>query len=91
MLPGKPGRSRPVVLVTGAARRIGRAIALHLAAHGWDLALHYRGSAAEAEATRRSAMPGARAETFAADLADEAAVRGPAAGGAGASAASTRW
>ncbi|HPM67703.1 MAG TPA: short-chain dehydrogenase, partial [Piscinibacter sp.] len=32
--------SRPVVLVTGAARRIGRAIALDLAAHGFDIALH---------------------------------------------------
>ncbi|MBS0436642.1 MAG: short-chain dehydrogenase, partial [Proteobacteria bacterium] len=29
---------RPVVLVTGAARRIGRAIALDLAAHGHDIA-----------------------------------------------------
>ena len=30
--------SRPVVLVTGAARRLGRAIALDLGAHGWDVA-----------------------------------------------------
>jgi NAD(P)-dependent dehydrogenase (short-subunit alcohol dehydrogenase family) len=42
---------RPVALVTGGARRIGRAIALELAAHGWDVALHYRESAAEAQAT----------------------------------------
>lgn len=42
--------SRPVALITGGARRIGAAIArgLHLA--GFDLAVHYRGSAAEAEA-----------------------------------------
>jgi NAD(P)-dependent dehydrogenase (short-subunit alcohol dehydrogenase family) len=37
-----------IVLITGAARRIGRAIALDLAAAGWDVAVHYRGSAAEA-------------------------------------------
>jgi hypothetical protein len=42
---------RPVALVTGGARRLGRAIALELAAHGWDVALHYRESAAEAQAT----------------------------------------
>ena len=49
---------RPVALVTGAARRIGRAITLHLAAHGWDVVLHHRGSAqgaADAEATAAEA------------------------------------
>lgn len=35
---------RPVVLITGAARRVGAAIARHLHAHGFDLALHYRRS-----------------------------------------------
>ena len=39
--------SRPVALVTGAARRIGAAIARRLHREGWDLALHYRSSAAE--------------------------------------------
>jgi type IV secretion system protein VirB10 len=33
---GQATGPRPVVLVTGAARRIGRAITLHLAAHGWE-------------------------------------------------------
>jgi NAD(P)-dependent dehydrogenase (short-subunit alcohol dehydrogenase family) len=68
-----PHSARPVVLVTGAARRLGRAIALHLAATGWDLAVHYRGSEADALQTARDAGAlGARAEIFAADLADEA-------------------
>ena len=42
----------PVVLVTGAARRIGAAIACHLHARGYAVALHYRGSQAEAVALR---------------------------------------
>jgi NAD(P)-dependent dehydrogenase (short-subunit alcohol dehydrogenase family) len=63
---------RPLVLVTGAARRLGRAIALELGAHGWDVALHHRRSRAEADATVRALRErGARADTFAADLADE--------------------
>ena len=64
---------RPVVLVTGAARRLGRAIALDLAAHGWDVAVHYRGSADAAAQTAADARAlGARAHAFAANLADEA-------------------
>ena len=43
-----PSEHRPVVLVTGAARRIGAAIARHLHAHGWNVALHYRTSATAA-------------------------------------------
>lgn len=66
--------SRPVVLVTGSARRLGRAIALDLARHGWDVAVHYRGSEAEArEVVAEAQALGARAEAFAADLSDEAA------------------
>ena len=37
------------VLVTGAAKRLGRAIALDLAAAGWNVAIHYNGSSTEAE------------------------------------------
>jgi NAD(P)-dependent dehydrogenase (short-subunit alcohol dehydrogenase family) len=69
--------SRPVALVTGSAQRIGRAIALELAAHGWDIAVHYRHSAASAAQTVAALREaGARAEAFAADLADEAACEG---------------
>ncbi len=65
-----------MVLVTGAARRVGRAIALELAAHGFDLALHAHQTSAEAAETRSEALLlGARAEVFAADLADESACR----------------
>ena len=68
--------SRPVVLVTGAARRVGRAMALDLAGHGFDVAVHYRGSADEAQATARDCADlGARAQTFQADLSDESAAR----------------
>jgi NAD(P)-dependent dehydrogenase (short-subunit alcohol dehydrogenase family) len=68
--------SRPVALVTGAARRLGRAIALELARHGFDIALHYRGSAADAQATVAELRAcGVRADTFQADLAIEADCR----------------
>jgi NAD(P)-dependent dehydrogenase (short-subunit alcohol dehydrogenase family) len=76
---------RPVVLVTGSARRIGRSIALDLAAHGWDVAVHCRGAQDEACDTAAALRAlGARAEVLSADLADEAATRAlvPAAVGA---------
>ncbi|HET9977461.1 MAG TPA: SDR family oxidoreductase [Burkholderiaceae bacterium] len=76
MTPATPS-SRPTVLVTGAARRIGRAIAHELARAGFDLALHYRasGEAAHALAEEMRGAFGVRAECFGADLADEAACR----------------
>ncbi|MDM7932551.1 SDR family oxidoreductase [Tabrizicola sp.] len=60
-------------LVTGAGRRLGRAMALYLARRGHDLALHYAASRDEAEAvaTEIRAM-GRRAATFQADLLVEA-------------------
>jgi NAD(P)-dependent dehydrogenase (short-subunit alcohol dehydrogenase family) len=63
-------------LITGSARRLGREIALELARHGWDLALHYRHSEADVMATQADAQTlGAATATFMADLADEAACR----------------
>jgi len=41
--------SRPVALVTGGARRIGRAIVEDLAANGWAVAIHYNRSRDDAE------------------------------------------
>jgi NAD(P)-dependent dehydrogenase (short-subunit alcohol dehydrogenase family) len=62
-------------LVTGAARRIGRALALDLAAQGWAVAVHYNGSVDEAESVVAEARArGARAEAIQADLLDRAAV-----------------
>ena len=66
---------RPRALITGAATRVGRAIALDLASTGWDVVIHYNGSSAEAEETASEARAkGARAATIAADLLDEAQV-----------------
>ena len=53
------------VLVTGAAKRIGRGIALHLAKHGFRVAIHYHDSEVEA---RRTAEECGGAELFCANL-----------------------
>ena len=60
------------VLVTGAAKRLGRAIALHLAGAGWNVAIHYHGSAAEAEDVAAAARAlGVKAATLKANLSRE--------------------
>ena len=70
-----PG-ARGAALVTGAGRRIGRAIALRLAQAGFDIAVHYRSDLASANevATAIQAL-GRRAVALRADLADEVAAR----------------
>ncbi len=56
-----------VVLITGAARGIGRAIAQQFAQHGATVALHYHSQQAEAEKTL-AALPGAGHTLFQADI-----------------------
>lgn len=69
------GRPTRTVLITGAARRIGRAIALDMARDGWAVAIHFRRSEAEAEVLRREIeVAGGTAALFAADLQDFAAL-----------------
>ncbi len=64
-------------LVTGAGRRVGRAIAVGLARAGCDVAVHYHASPADAEATARDIRSaGRRAELLDADLRDARAARG---------------
>ncbi len=59
-------------LVTGGAKRLGRAMALALAEAGFDVAIHYAASAEEAEATARDIRAlGRRAATLRADLGRE--------------------
>ena len=60
------------VLVTGAAKRLGRAIALDLAGDGWNLAIHYNGSSADAEEVAAQARAkGVKAALVQADFARE--------------------
>jgi pteridine reductase len=63
-----------VALVTGAARRIGAAIALRLSRSGCGVAVHYRDSEAEAHAVVASCRAAnADADMLRADLADDSA------------------
>ena len=60
------------VLVTGAAKRLGRAIALDLAAQGWNVALHYNASQADAQSAADAIRAlGRRAAIVKADLGKE--------------------
>lgn len=60
-------------LVTGAGVRIGRAIVLDLARHGWSVAIHHHGSAEPAqELVGEIAAAGGRAVALEGDLSDEA-------------------
>lgn len=63
-------------IVTGAAKRIGRAIALGLAEAGYAVAVHHLQSHAEADAVvREITASGGRAVSLACDLANEAEVQ----------------
>ena len=68
-----PAPALPRALVTGSGRRIGRAMALYLAGRGYDVAVHFAGSADGAEDTAAAIRAqGHRAVTLQADLLDEA-------------------
>ncbi|NBS14409.1 MAG: SDR family NAD(P)-dependent oxidoreductase, partial [Verrucomicrobia bacterium] len=43
--------SRPVILITGASRGLGRGVALSMAPEGYDLAIHYASNSQAAEET----------------------------------------
>lgn len=61
--------------MTGAARRIGRAVALDLAGHGWAVAVHYNRSAKEANAVvAEIRKAGGNAVALQADLSKEAEI-----------------
>jgi NAD(P)-dependent dehydrogenase (short-subunit alcohol dehydrogenase family) len=64
------------VLVTGAAKRLGREIALEFACQGWDVAIHYGQSEQEALKTMAEIQKlGRKAAIFQANLAHEAEVK----------------
>ena len=72
-LPVEPTPMRaPTVLVTGAAKRIGRAIAERFGTAGWRVLIHHNASQDEAERVAKR-LPNAEAVRF--DLADADAVR----------------
>jgi len=61
-------------LITGAAQRIGKEMALHLAKQSWNLALHYNRSKKEAESLRdylQAIYPQQEFNIFACELSDE--------------------
>lgn len=68
--------ARGAALVTGGAKRIGRAICLELAAAGFDVAIHHRGPAEDADrlADEIRAM-GRKAACLSADLSDAGETR----------------
>lgn len=62
-------------LITGGAKRLGRAMALALAARGYDLVITYKSSAADAQTLQREAAEfGAAVHLIAGDLSDKAFV-----------------
>jgi NAD(P)-dependent dehydrogenase (short-subunit alcohol dehydrogenase family) len=70
------GLKGKIALVTGAARGVGREIALSLATEGANVAINYRNSAKEADALVSEIMAkGVKAKTYKADVADFTAVK----------------
>ena len=66
-----------VALVTGAAKRLGRAVALRLAEEGADVAIHYRSSQEEARSVVKEVENlGRRAVAIGADLGSVVEIKG---------------
>ena len=62
--------------MTGAAKRLGREIAMQFARQGWDVAVHYGRSESEASETVAQIQNlGCQAQAFQADLSQEVAVK----------------
>jgi len=62
---------RPAILITGAARRVGAALALYFARYGYDIALHYNSSKADATKLKiKIEKLGAQCTLFHQDLSD---------------------
>ena len=69
----KMSTKEKIVLVTGAAKRLGRAIAIEMAKNGWDVAIHFGSSKEAAEQTVRDIEAcGRKGVALQADLSDEA-------------------
>ena len=69
--------NRPVVLVTGGAKRIGKAISLAFAKAGWRVAIHFNSSQSDANETLSELLAcGTDAMMLQADLGDETQTRG---------------
>jgi NAD(P)-dependent dehydrogenase (short-subunit alcohol dehydrogenase family) len=69
--PSTEERRMTGILITGAAKRIGRQLAIDLAAAGHDIAIHYNGSQSEAEEVAKIIRDmGQRAVLIQGDLAD---------------------
>ncbi|CAN5274988.1 SDR family oxidoreductase [soil metagenome] len=72
---GQDSVRRGAVIVTGAARRLGRAIALDLAHHGWDVGLHVRRVDEDAESVALEIRSlGRQATLIEADLSNQESV-----------------
>jgi len=72
-----PSQQNKTVLVTGAAKRLGREIAIEFARQGWDVAAHYGQSEADAQDTVAHIQGlGRHSHAFQADLANEADIAG---------------
>jgi NAD(P)-dependent dehydrogenase (short-subunit alcohol dehydrogenase family) len=66
-------KPKKIALVTGAAKRLGRSMAIALAKNGWDVAIHYGNSREAAEQTVRDIQAtGQKGVALQADLSDEA-------------------